>query len=502
MGIPRLWEMIKSKKEEFQETLGVPLSDLSGKTLAIDVSGWIVELQSQNHKAPNMHIRNLFFRTLGLLNAGVNLVAVFDGTAPDSKRATLIKRNKGGAGNVDRQQLRDKSKECAEVFKCLGVCCLTSSGEGEALCAFLEQKGKVDGCITSDSDYFCYGGKNVYRNLRKEKMFVVDSYSSVHSDYTHDDFIVFALMIGNDCDMKGTEGIGWKKTDEMIQHLKQLKVPSVLKRVLTWRDNQKLNAIDNKIENKPKKDSHCKHCDHPGTVVSHKSKGCTECDTSSDCNRNSNIRCDCPWHVVKYLEEDYKTELSVRRKALEKPDFPNSEVINEFRNLDKTIPKYLESGSIDAKAVIDCMARFGYTEDVTISSVIHSVILQDLWKKTDETNQMFSPIRIIRECTENRVKCYLVEWDKTGTCFINQRYKNHWTSSDSYEIKVELQLFKSKYPEIVKHFEDQKQSKDKKAPPKKPTKGKRNKDHDSVGQSTSAPPKKSLLESFNKVEKK
>lgn len=55
--------------------------------------------------------------------------------------------------------------QCAEMLDCLGVPWVTGAGEAEAMCAFLDLHGFVDGCITNDGDAFLYGAQTVYRNF-------------------------------------------------------------------------------------------------------------------------------------------------------------------------------------------------------------------------------------------------------------------------------------------------------------------------------------------------
>lgn len=42
---------------------------------------------------------------------------------------------------------------------------MTAAGEAEAMCAYLDSQGLVDGCITNDGDAFLYGARTVYRNF-------------------------------------------------------------------------------------------------------------------------------------------------------------------------------------------------------------------------------------------------------------------------------------------------------------------------------------------------
>lgn len=55
--------------------------------------------------------------------------------------------------------------ECKFLLSTMGIQCIQSDGEGEALCARLNLVGLVDAVITDDSDVFGYGAKTVLRNF-------------------------------------------------------------------------------------------------------------------------------------------------------------------------------------------------------------------------------------------------------------------------------------------------------------------------------------------------
>ena len=57
------------------------------------------------------------------------------------------------------------SPQCADMLDFLGVPWVTAAGEAEAMCAYLDSQGLVDGCITNDGDAFLYGARTVYRNF-------------------------------------------------------------------------------------------------------------------------------------------------------------------------------------------------------------------------------------------------------------------------------------------------------------------------------------------------
>ncbi|KAL8172906.1 UNVERIFIED_CONTAM: hypothetical protein K2H54_032131 [Gekko kuhli] len=120
MGVTSLWQILEPVKQH------VPLSHLKGKTLAVDLSLWVCEAQSVKKMAGVVTKPHL--RSFG---------------AP----AELL------------------STACLEMLECLGIPWVQAAGEAEAMCAYLNAQGYVDGCITNDGDAFLYGAQTVYRNF-------------------------------------------------------------------------------------------------------------------------------------------------------------------------------------------------------------------------------------------------------------------------------------------------------------------------------------------------
>lgn len=53
-----------------------------------------------------------------------------------------------------------------------GIPYIEAPFEAESQCAFLELSGKVDGCITQDSDVFLFGSRHVYKDIFDQNKFV------------------------------------------------------------------------------------------------------------------------------------------------------------------------------------------------------------------------------------------------------------------------------------------------------------------------------------------
>ena len=65
------------------------------------------------------------------------------------------------------------------MLECLGIVWVQAAGEAEAMCAYLNANGCVDGCLTNDGDAFLYGAQTVYRNFTMNtKVFFSFSFSA------------------------------------------------------------------------------------------------------------------------------------------------------------------------------------------------------------------------------------------------------------------------------------------------------------------------------------
>lgn len=95
MGVNHLWNILEPVKRKES------LSSLCGKTLCVDLSGWICEAQCAKALKANVnkpHLRNLLFRVLHLTRLGIRLVFVVDGVAPELKRQAIVKRSQARFG--------------------------------------------------------------------------------------------------------------------------------------------------------------------------------------------------------------------------------------------------------------------------------------------------------------------------------------------------------------------------------------------------------------------
>ena len=101
MGVNQLWSILEPVKQEHN------VSSLSGKTVCVDLSGWICEAQCAKGLKASVnkpHLRNIFFRVLNLTRLGVRLVFVVDGKAPELKWEAMAKRVQSRYGTVFQSQ--------------------------------------------------------------------------------------------------------------------------------------------------------------------------------------------------------------------------------------------------------------------------------------------------------------------------------------------------------------------------------------------------------------
>ncbi|XP_018351110.1 PREDICTED: flap endonuclease GEN isoform X3 [Trachymyrmex septentrionalis] len=204
----------------------------------------------------------------------------------------------------------------------MGIACVQSYGEAEAMCAYLNEDGFVDGCISQDSDCFLYGAKVVYRNFCMSTHGncgatggSVDVYSMEKIEKTlnigRNKMVALALLCGCDYD-EGVNGVG---KEAALKFFKTVKEEDVLQRIQNWRTDTRLNEAECDLLNP----SLCTSCGHPGKLQKHTKSGCADCGTVRKCNDD-----------FREKRSLILNEISLRKKALYDENFPNQELIDEF----------------------------------------------------------------------------------------------------------------------------------------------------------------------------
>uniref|UniRef100_A0A8C5R3H0 GEN1 Holliday junction 5' flap endonuclease n=1 Tax=Leptobrachium leishanense TaxID=445787 RepID=A0A8C5R3H0_9ANUR len=423
MGVHELWSILEPVKHH------VPLHSLRGKTLAVDLSIWACEAQTIKKMVgvvTKPHLRNLFFRVLSLSLMGVKLIFVSEGEAPKIKAATMNKRNEmrfGPSANPvpsrpGRSYFKNVLKECLQLLECLGVPWVQAAGEAEAMCAYLDANGYVDGCITNDGDVFLYGAKTVYRN--------------------------FTMNV------KGVPGVGKEQALKLIETLKG---ESVLQRFHQWKkafDDPKSLPIS------AKKVVHCSLCCHPGSTKDHERNGCSLCGSNRYCEPHDyDYRCPCNWHEAQREKRDNPVEHSIKMKAKKCQGFPFHEVIDEFlRNRNKLIKvlKWVRPNLFTFQNF--ALERMEWPKHYSCEKLLVLLTFYDMNDRKLGRTQVtqLQAIRIVKTRIRSGIPCFEIEWVKPDGYTVPEDH-----ASDSPVVTIEEEsLFQAAYPEIVTLYQKEK----------------------------------------------
>ncbi|XP_025310393.1 flap endonuclease GEN homolog 1 isoform X1 [Canis lupus dingo] len=457
MGVNDLWQILEPVKQH------IHLHHLCGKTIAVDLSLWVCEAQTVKKMIGTVmkpHLRNLFFRISYLTLMDVKLVFVMEGEPPKLKADVISRRNQiryGPSGKTwsqkaGRSHFKSVLKECLDMLECLGIPWVQAAGEAEAMCAYLNASGHVDGCLTNDGDAFLYGAQTVYRNFTMNtKDPHVDCYtaSSIKSKLglDRDALVGLAILLGCDYLPKGVPGVGKEQALKLIQILKG---QSLLQRFTQWSEESCSDPQPLAI----KKLAHCSVCSHPGSPKDHVRNGCKLCKTNRYCEPHDyEYCCPCDWHRTQHERQLIAVENNIKKKACSCEGFPFYEVTQEFLlNKDKLVkviryqrPDLLlfQRFTLEKMEWPDHYA----CEKLLVLLTHYDMIERKLGRRN--SNQL-QPIRIVKSRIRNGIHCFEIEWEKP----------EHYAIEDQHGELVlqtieEKSLFEAAYPEIVAVYQKQ-----------------------------------------------
>ena len=254
-------ELVGEIKEE------IPLDALSNKKIAIDAYNTLYQFLSvirQPDGTPLMdskgnitsHLSGLFYRTITLLEKGLDLIYVFDGTPPEMKHLTLKKRierreeaMEKWKEMIEKEEIeearkyaqasstltKDMVEEAKELLNAMGIKWVQAPGEGEAQAAYIVKKGDAYAAASQDYDSLIFGspllvrnisitgrrkipGTNQYKEVMPEKI-ELEKLLSYHN-ITREQLICIAILVGTDYNEGGVKGIGAKKALELVKKYK------------------------------------------------------------------------------------------------------------------------------------------------------------------------------------------------------------------------------------------------------------------------------------------
>nr|GEV62864.1 flap endonuclease GEN-like 1 [Tanacetum cinerariifolium] len=523
MGVGgNFWDLLKP----YGQTKGFDY--LRNKKVAIDLSYWIVQHETAiKLHTKNPHLRLTFFRTINLFSKfGAYPVFVTDGTPSPLKSQARIMRFFQASGidlsslpvsngtSVERNKKFTKCvQECVELLELFGMPVLKASGEAEGLCAQLNRDGYVDACITSDSDAFLFGAKCIIKSIKPNSQEPFECYemSDIEAGLgvKRKHMIAIALLVGNDHDLKGVQGIGLETAlpfvksfseDEVLDKLCLLGSGNMLDKIYVG------DGVHNLDENITRtRCSHCSLCGHPGSKRSHLKDSCERCSSiaGEGCvQKPLGFKCDClscdQDKKEKELKKNEAWQMRVCKKIATEPNFPNDAIIQMYlsnNNSNFTDGKpFMSWKNPNTEMLIDYIAfKLSWEPSFTRQKLfpfLSTILLRNI-AKHQVTELLYGQYKVdFIQRTKIRYghTFYVVTWKKPAQAVDNNNYTTPFKEpqvledddelilisddSDGTNVRVDngclttdenMDLVMAAYPEKVNHFMQQKEAKEAKS---------------------------------------
>lgn len=224
MGIKHLNSYFRSKCTDYSISQK-HLSVYRNKKFVIDTSIYLYRFLSENALIENMYLMISLFKYYN-----ITPIFIFDGRPPAKKLELLKKRklekydaetrynellkqsdiNKETKMEMDmlyRKMIRIKDTHIKNIKKLIsdyGVQYYDSQGEADEMCAYLTNTGKVDYCLSDDTDMFLYNCPKVLRNISLINHCVLEYDTAKileELDMTFDSFKDILVLSGTDYNM-------------------------------------------------------------------------------------------------------------------------------------------------------------------------------------------------------------------------------------------------------------------------------------------------------------
>lgn len=249
---------------ELLDSQEIKLNELKGKILAVDAFN-ILYMFTTTIRGPDgaplmnakgeitSHLTGLFSRFSNLMERGIKFIFIFDGEAPELKRAERSRRAKL---KEEAKELYERAKqeqdienmkkyaartvfltkemidEAKELIDAMGMPIINAPSEGEAQAAHLVKRGDAYAVLSQDADALLNEAPRMIRNLSisaKRKM--PGQYNHKASEpeiielkenleklkITQEELIILAILVGTDYNYGGIKGIGPKKAMKLIE---------------------------------------------------------------------------------------------------------------------------------------------------------------------------------------------------------------------------------------------------------------------------------------------
>ncbi|MBI2580039.1 MAG: flap endonuclease-1 [Candidatus Aenigmarchaeota archaeon] len=245
----------------------ISLDALLDKKIAVDAYNWLYQFLSIIRQADGeplkdfkgnitSHLSGLFYRTLKMIECGINPIYVFDGKPTEMKKETNEKRRdareeakeewkkaleRGDYEAAKKHAQRSTSltqdmvENSKELLDAMGVPWLQAPNEGEALCSVMCANGEAYSAASQDYDALLFGTARLIRNLSVSgKRKRGNDYITINPEIMHlqkvleklgisrDQLIILGMLIGTDYNPGGVLGYGPKKSLELVKEEKTL----------------------------------------------------------------------------------------------------------------------------------------------------------------------------------------------------------------------------------------------------------------------------------------
>lgn len=289
MGVA-LGKLVANSKKE------IDLDYLKGRVVGIDAFNWIFQFLSiirdrftgeplrDSKGNVTSHLSGIFYRTVRLMEAGIEPVYVFDGKPPEWKKRTIDERKKIRAeAEIKWKEAVEKGEEAIKyaqasskltdqmlveskkLLEAMGVSWVQAPSEGEAQVAYMVKKGQLWAGASQDFDSLMFGSPRLVRNLSvtgKKKLPNKQAYIEVKTEIielesllselgiNHDQLILMGLLIGTDFNT-GVKGYGPVKALELV---KKEKTTDRISAAVEWNSEIEIEELLEFFKNPPAED--------------------------------------------------------------------------------------------------------------------------------------------------------------------------------------------------------------------------------------------------------
>jgi len=249
---------------ELMEKKEIDFSFLKGKVIAIDTSLFLYQFLTtirQRDGTPLMdskgnitsHLVGLFSRTINLMQKGVKLCYVLDGTPPklktqerERRKELKIEAEKKYKIAIEKQDLEEMKKyasrtsrltkemieDAKKLISAFGLPLVQGKAEGEAQAAYLVKQKDAYAVASQDADSLVFGSLRLVRNLSiagRRKQLNRLSYEIIRPELIElssllnnlgideEQLIVLAMLVGTDYNPGGIKGIGPKNALKLVK---------------------------------------------------------------------------------------------------------------------------------------------------------------------------------------------------------------------------------------------------------------------------------------------